>query len=594
MQTKTSVQADFAAAVAAFQRGDAAGARRWGLRVVEADPANGHAHHLLAAVAEQTGDVIEALTRFGKAVPLLPDDPQLANNFANALAAQGDVEGAMIEYRRAVALDPGFVEALVNLGLTAGLTYYDEGLDALRRATALDPGSAKVWLALGVLLREGGDLDAAREALARADALASRNPQIVQALAVVEAASGGDPLPYLDRASALLPGDPELALERAAALERRGDGAEAADYLAGLLRGAPAWQMGHLALSQLRWQLGEGATSTRSFEEALSKTPDDVELRLAWLSTLQRADRNADALALVDKDRERFAVRPEAESFARRIEAVAAAENGDLARAAPLFAAEDIGADVNFGVSAMRFLLRSQRPADAAALGERLLQIHDNRAIWAHLATAWRLTEDRRADWLDDARLIAVIDIEGLDLAALADTLRSLHVAKAHPFDQSLRGGTQTEGHLLLRSDPTIRALRQALDGAVGQYIADLPPPDPTHPTLRERRDGFRIATSWSVRLGAQGFHINHFHSEGWLSSAFYVALPPATDTGPAGWLSLGQPSVELGLDLPALATIHPTPGRLVLFPSTLWHGTIPFDDGERLTVAFDVVPKGR
>jgi predicted 2-oxoglutarate/Fe(II)-dependent dioxygenase YbiX len=44
-----------------------------------------------------------------------------------------------------------------------------------------------------------------------------------------------------------------------------------------------------------------------------------------------------------------------------------------------------------------------------------------------------------------------------------------------------------------------------------------------------------------------------------------------------------------LGLDLPPLRTILPRPGQLVLFPSTMWHGTIPFESGERLTIAFDV-----
>ena len=113
---------------------------------------------------------------------------------------------------------------------------------------------------------------------------------------------------------------------------------------------------------------------------------------------------------------------------------------------------------------------------------------------------------------------------------------------------------------------------------------------------MRERRDGFRIKGSWSVRLSSQGFHINHFHGDGWISSAFYVALPPTLGdaANPAGWLTLGQPSEELGLNLPPLHVIEPKPARLVLFPSTLWHGTLPFSAGERLTVAFDIVPKGR
>jgi hypothetical protein len=58
---------------------------------------------------------------------------------------------------------------------------------------------------------------------------------------------------------------------------------------------------------------------------------------------------------------------------------------------------------------------------------------------------------------------------------------------------------------------------------------------------------------------------------------------------GEEGWLKLGEPQAELGLDLEPFRKIEPKPGRLVLFPSTMWHGTIPFAEGERLTVAFDV-----
>ncbi|HEV2043240.1 MAG TPA: putative 2OG-Fe(II) oxygenase [Sphingomicrobium sp.] len=46
-------------------------------------------------------------------------------------------------------------------------------------------------------------------------------------------------------------------------------------------------------------------------------------------------------------------------------------------------------------------------------------------------------------------------------------------------------------------------------------------------------------------------------------------------------------------LDLDARRVVEPRPGRLVLFPSYLWHGTIPFaaGAGDRLTAAFDFQP---
>ena len=56
-----------------------------------------------------------------------------------------------------------------------------------------------------------------------------------------------------------------------------------------------------------------------------------------------------------------------------------------------------------------------------------------------------------------------------------------------------------------------------------------------------------------------------------------------------AGWLTLGEPDAQLGLPLQPRRKVEPEPGRLVLFPSWMWHGTIPFAQGERLTVAFDV-----
>ncbi|WP_366080167.1 putative 2OG-Fe(II) oxygenase [Sphingomonas sp.] len=92
------------------------------------------------------------------------------------------------------------------------------------------------------------------------------------------------------------------------------------------------------------------------------------------------------------------------------------------------------------------------------------------------------------------------------------------------------------------------------------------------------------------MRLFGGGHHSAHVHPHGWISSALYVALPdqlPGTD----GWLELGSPPSDLGLDLPPTQLVEPRPCRLVLFPSWLWHGTRPFGAGERLTIAFDVAP---
>ena len=109
--------------------------------------------------------------------------------------------------------------------------------------------------------------------------------------------------------------------------------------------------------------------------------------------------------------------------------------------------------------------------------------------------------------------------------------------------------------------------------------------------------DDVAFAGSWSVRLASEGFHVNHIHASGWLSSACYIALPPEVADGSdtAGALQFGAPDSAFGLDLAPRRVVAPAEGRLVIFPSYLWHGTLPFEsETHRLTVAFDAVPLSR
>ena len=104
-------------------------------------------------------------------------------------------------------------------------------------------------------------------------------------------------------------------------------------------------------------------------------------------------------------------------------------------------------------------------------------------------------------------------------------------------------------------------------------------------------RQHLLIEGSWSVRLLRQGYNVPHNHPVGWLSTAFYIALPSPDAMGPApaGHIAFGTPPEELGMDLPPYRTIAPQEGVTAVFPSTMWHRTMPFEDGERLVMALDV-----
>ena len=55
---------------------------------------------------------------------------------------------------------------------------------------------------------------------------------------------------------------------------------------------------------------------------------------------------------------------------------------------------------------------------------------------------------------------------------------------------------------------------------------------------------------------------------------------------------ALAQPPFPTSPSLEPLRYEKPEPGKLVQYPTYMWHGTVPFTGDEtRLTIAFDVVP---
>jgi tetratricopeptide (TPR) repeat protein len=468
-----------------------------------------------------------------------------------------------------------------------------EGLEAeaLPLASAgaeASPQDARMWQVLGLVQRRLERLADAVAALGRAAALAPDEPLIAHTLARATMEAGLPAIDLFDRARALAPNDAAVMLGWVAAMFAEGRIEEAIAGLEAQLGPNPGWIEGHASVARLRWLLGERETFTASFELALAEAPAAIPIWRELADTFMHAGFHDRALAAIARGRAAAGQSPIFDA----LEAVCLAELGETDKADRAFAGLGPIEHVTMAARYLRHLLRAGRPAEAAAFAETWQERDPGNFTTPYLSAAWRLTGDARWQWLEgDERLIGVYDIgDALPLDALAGRLRGLHVALHQPLEQSLRGGTQTDGPLFSRIEPEIQALRAAVVETVERHIAQLPPPAPGHPTLLGRRAPIRFAGSWSVRLTGEGFHVNHVHPAGWISSAFYVALPEAAMGGDAnaGWLSIGE-ATELGLDLPPIRLIEPRPGRLVLFPSSMWHGTRPFATGERLTVAFDV-----
>src|SRR5207253_5655192 len=247
-------------------------------------------------------------------------------------------------------------------------------IPALRRATDLAPGEALIAHGLARTLLEAG-LPAVEE-FGRAMKVAANNPDVVTGLVAALAAEGRAP--------------------------------EAVQGLEQAVRRSPLWTDGHVLLAQMRWAEGEREGFTRSFDEALALHPNSLDLRREQLAALLEAEHFDDLLVRVEEGRRRYG---EHVLFASH-EAAGRSESGDTQAADPLYEQLASLDFANVDMWRVRHLLRSGRPADAARVMDRWLGTVDQDLFWHYASSAWRLTGDPRADWLEgDDRLVGVYDI---------------------------------------------------------------------------------------------------------------------------------------------------------------------------------------
>lgn len=376
---------------------------------------------------------------------------------------------------------------------------------------------------------------------------------------------------------------------------------EAEDQFRHIVHVQPDHQAAHANLMELVWmRCGDVGEASRALDRALRAQPQLVGLRVTKSRLLLSARMPDEALAELDAG---LAMAPRdtalltaATTVALEVDGARALEYAERLREG---SPQDRAARVAMGNA----YLAAGDAGAALAIAKALHRSDpcDGRAL-AMTADAQRMLGDRHyRELLDYQRLVRAESIEvppgwaSLEayVGELAADMERVHVLHAHPVGNSLREGSQIP--LIPQDSPfaSIRAFPQAIDGSIRRYMQAIGSGDDP---MRGRNTGrYRISGMWSVRLRPHGFHVNHYHPEGWISSACYLHLPGAVDRpGGEGWLKFGEPAFPTRPALEPEYFIRPRPGLLALFPSYMWHGTVPFSgaaEDTRVTIAFDVVP---
>ena len=153
-----------------------------------------------------------------------------------------------------------------------------------------------------------------------------------------------------------------------------------------------------------------------------------------------------------------------------------------------------------------------------------------------------------------------------------------------------LNKGAQSSGNLFLKQEPEIVKLREILEKKIFEYRTNFS--NSTEGFIQNWPKSFSLF-GWLVSIKSGGTLKAHMHREGWLSGSIYLKMPKKQ--------SKSEGNILFGLE----GSYYPSEGKnypekeyevnernLVLFPSSLYHQTLPFsNDEDRISFAFDVIP---
>ncbi len=478
-----------------------------------------------------------------------------------ARVAQGSdpaAAGPLVE--RLLAMRAGDADALTVAGIAAQRSgRMDQALTAFRAARDAAPDDPARHRNLGVALKNAGAFDEALEAFEAALSLRPGHGATLANLGscLIAAERHEDALAALATAGA----DPDALNNLGVALSRLGRHGEAA----------------------------------QAYQRALGMRADHLETALNLVDAMAASGRRDEAEALARRIQR---AQPRHVRVANQL-GLLREQAGDFSGAAAALQAAFDAVDPNhaLGVNLARVLIRANRGREALAVCDALVATQPS--VTTPLALALAAHEQLRESDRRDAlmaldRFVSVHDIDApggfADLdqfnAALVAELRAHPSLTYEPAGLVTRQGRQS-GDLADDPGTALRALagiaREQLAHARDRF-AQMPP---DHPFLRAVPAGWSL-TLWGTILRPGGAVEPHIHAPNWLSGVYY---PDCADEG--GEFALGLLPQELGGGGTPMVR-QPRAGRMILFPSYLWHATLPFGGArERISFAFDLVPQG-
>lgn len=280
-----SLEAQLNAAIALHQAGQLKEAADLYVGIINADPAQHLACHLLALIAYQQGEHEAATALWEQAVAGMPTDPIYRNNCGEVLRQLGRNERAEAHFSDAVELKPDFAEAHNNLGLVLlNRKAYAEAKNCFETAIGLKPDFFQAHNNLGSVLKVSGGHAESFSHFSRAIELQPAYAEAWVNLGLVnhETRRYDEAEAAFRTAIQFAPGLVDAHIDLARLLYQRERFAEALEVNAHALTLKPIRSQQlqlHKGMGEANRALGHFSASRQAFSKALALDPESLQIR---------------------------------------------------------------------------------------------------------------------------------------------------------------------------------------------------------------------------------------------------------------------------------------------------------------------------
>ena len=153
-----------------------------------------------------------------------------------------------------------------------------------------------------------------------------------------------------------------------------------------------------------------------------------------------------------------------------------------------------------------------------------------------------------------------------------------------------LSNGYQSSGNIFFSDRPAIQKIKKVIENQIDLYRKN----SDKSATFISQWPKKYMLYGWIIVINTGGSLSGHMHKEGWLSGSLYLERPKRNNKHDGDIMfSLHGSNYPTDAKVFETRVVNIEKGDMVLFPSSLFHATVPFESSEkRITLAFDIIPQ--